>query len=396
MHWSSEPPRRYRNRVKLSHFDVDVFLRDHWQQRPLLIRNPWTEWRNPLDPDDLAGLACEEDIESRLITRPRGKWTVEHGPLAEARFAALPPKNWTLLVQAVDHLVPGVAALIDAFRFIPDWRIDDVMVSYAVDGGGVGAHFDRYDVFLIQGLGQRRWRVGGPCDDASALLPHADLRLLAEFEAVDEWLLGPGDILYLPPGIAHDGVAVGGDCMTYSIGFRAPSRGELIADWCDHLLETLDDDDRYRDPPIEPQRNPGEILDPAIARMHAMVAETLGDRDAFARWFGQFTTAPKDRDVDRTLAEPIGLEDLRRLLAAARPLRRNPASRFAFIRNGTGVLLFVDGERFDCMNEVATFAESICADRQVAIGPDALHSAPVAALIVQLVNAGAMSFDDDE
>ncbi|MEO8722524.1 MAG: cupin domain-containing protein, partial [Sphingobium sp.] len=158
--------------MSLIRFDIESFLAEYWQKKPLLIKNPWGLWRNPLEPDELAGLACEGDIESRLIMQARGRWKVEHGPFAEARFGRLGKKHWTLLVQAVDHHVPDVAALIDPFRFIPNWRIDDVMVSYAADGGGVGPHFDQYDVFLIQGLGKRRWQVGALCDASTDLSPH--------------------------------------------------------------------------------------------------------------------------------------------------------------------------------------------------------------------------------
>lgn len=280
--------------MQLSNFDIDHFLANHWQKQPLLIRDAFANWHNPLEPNELAGLACEDEIESRLVIQKRHKLKVEHGPFAEKRFAKLGKKPWTLLVQAVDHHVPDVAALLDAFRFIPNWRIDDVMVSYASDGGGVGAHFDQYDVFLLQGQGTRRWRIGARCDATTELLPHDDLRLLANFEATDEWVLEPGDMLYLPPGIAHEGVALGDDCMTFSIGFRAPSRADLISGWCDHLLEGLTDDDRYADPDLVAQANPGEITPQAIDRLHAMVMERVGDRDAFARWFGEYVTAPKD------------------------------------------------------------------------------------------------------
>jgi 50S ribosomal protein L16 3-hydroxylase len=183
--------------MHFTNVDIDTFLRETWQQKPLLIRNPWAAWANPLEPDELAGLACEAEVESRLVTGGEGLWAVEHGPFDEKRFGALGKSPWTLLVQAVDHHVPKVAALLAPFRFVPNWRIDDVMVSYATDGGGVGPHYDQYDVFLIQGAGQRRWRVGQNCDGGSALLPHEDLRLLAAFEATDEWVLEPGDILYV-------------------------------------------------------------------------------------------------------------------------------------------------------------------------------------------------------
>ena len=256
--------------MTFAQFDAAAFLRDHWQKTPCLIRNPWRDWQNPLDPDDLAGLACEDGVEARLVTRKRDDWKVEHGPFAEKRFAKTGKHPWTLLVQAVDQIVPDVAALIEPFRFVPNWRIDDVMVSYASDGGGVGPHFDQYDVFLIQGLGRWRWQVGPVADADAAMLPNDDLRLLADFTATDEWILEPGDILYLPPRFAHDGVALGDDCMTYSVGFRAPSRAELIAHWCDHLLAELADDDRYADPDLAPQANPGEIAPAALDRLQCV------------------------------------------------------------------------------------------------------------------------------
>ncbi len=228
-------------------FDIPAFLRDHWQRSPCLIRNAWKDWSNPLEPDALAGLACEEEVEARLVLRSGDDYTCEDGPFAFDRLERLPQADWTLLVQAVDHHVPEIADLLTPFRFVPNWRVDDVMVSLAADGGGVGPHFDQYDVFLIQGSGRRRWQIGGPCGEDTPLAPNDDLRLLADFRAVEEWVLEPGDILYVPPGIAHHGVAVGDDCMTYSVGFRAPSRADLIAHWTDDVLDALTDDDRYRD-----------------------------------------------------------------------------------------------------------------------------------------------------
>src|SRR6218665_527602 len=193
--------------MQINGFDIDWFLREIWQKKPLLTRTAFPEWQNPLAPDELAGLAGEEGVEPRLITysQKNDDWKLEHGPFPEARFAKVPKSHWTLLVQGVDHWLPEVAALIEPFRFVPDWRIDDVMVSYAATGGGVGPHFDQYDVFLVQGLGRRRWRVGAHCDRTTALRDHKQLRLLTGFEATDEWVLEPGDILYVPPRIAHDG-----------------------------------------------------------------------------------------------------------------------------------------------------------------------------------------------
>jgi 50S ribosomal protein L16 3-hydroxylase len=383
--------------MPLGGFDSGLFLRDFWQKKPLLIRNGWRSWTNPLEPDELAGLACEQEVESRLVVNKKGAWAVEHGPFAEQRFGRLGKQGWSLLVQAVDQYVPEVAALLEPFRFVPNWRIDDVMVSYAADGGGVGPHFDQYDVFLVQGLGKRRWRIGGRCDRNSKLLPNDELRLLAEFEAREEWILEPGDILYVPPGIAHEGVAVGGDCMTYSIGFRAPSRGELIAHWSDRLVEELEDEDHYSDPDLRAQDNPGEISPEALARLHAMVTETMLDRDSFARWFGQYSSAPKYPALDWRPEEPVTVADMRQRLARDPTLRRNPASRFAFIRQAAGpLLLFADGTCFECVEQAAQLAEQICARDSIAADPDLASSGPAMALVVELFNQGSIAFDGGE
>ena len=387
--------------MPFTNFDSDLFLRDYWQKKPLLIRNPWRDWQNPLAPDDFAGLACEDDIESRLIVQANDTWTVEHGPIPDTRFGSLSKHPWTLLVQAVDHVVPEVAALIEPFRFIPNWRIDDVMVSYATDGGGVGPHFDQYDVFLIQGLGQRRWQVGAhgerACTAKTPLLPHDDLRLLATFTPVDEWLLNLGDILYVPPGVAHNGVAVGDDCMTYSIGFRAPARSELIAHYCDHLLAELHDDDRYSDPDLHAQTNPGEISYKALARLHAMITDKLNDRAAFARWFGVYNSTPKYPVQDYSPEQEASAADIQDRLATGDMLTRNPASRFAFVRlTDDTVTFFVDGESYECAGHAAELAMLICAKADFIVPPDMATDDAVTSLLLTLHDLGAIAFADDD
>ncbi len=383
--------------MRFTDFDVGGFLRDYWQKKPLLINNPWAAWANPLEPDELAGLACEDEVESRLIMQADDRLKVEHGPVPEKRFTKLGKAPWTLLVQAVDTHVPEVAALIAPFRFIPNWRIDDVMVSYATDGGGVGAHFDQYDVFLIQGLGRRRWQVGAVCDADTPLLPHDDLRLLADFEATDEWILEPGDMLYVPPRVAHNGVALGDDCMTYSIGFRAPARSEIIADWCDDLVQRLREDDRYADPDLQTQANPGEITGEAIARLHTMITEKLADRTAFTRWFGEYNSTPKYPEQDWTPEEPVDVVELRALVTGDALLHRNASSRFSFVREqADSLLLFVDGQCFECARETSTFAESLCAQDHFSVDPDLIKSDVVMALIAKLFNQGSITLQTED
>lgn len=375
--------------MKLARFDPAAFLASHWQQSALQICNPWDEWQCPIEPDELAGLACEPEVESRLVVQSGPEiWALEQGPFDAERFAALGSKPWTLLVQAVDHHVPEVAQLLSQFRFIPNWRIDDVMVSFASTGGGVGPHFDQYDVFLIQGRGRRRWRIGQRCDDTTPLRAHADLKLLADFEEQAVYDLGPGDILYVPPGVAHDGVALDDDCMTLSIGFRAPSRAELITGWSDHVLDELGEDDRYGDPMLPLQDQPGEITEQALARLQAMVLERLADRAGFARWFAAFNSAPKYPDMDWSLEEPLTLAEVREAALGGAVLR-NFASRFVFIRENDAVLLFVDGELHECRGSAARFAEALCAENEIALGE---IDDELLALLLDLANRGAIAF----
>jgi 50S ribosomal protein L16 3-hydroxylase len=382
--------------MDLQNFDIDQFLREYWQKKPLLIRNAFRDWQNPLEPDELAGLACEEEIESRLICQTDAGWEMEQGPLAEERLSGLHESHWTMLVQAVDHHVPAVADLIAPFRFIPNWRIDDVMVSLAADQGGVGPHFDQYDVFLIQGLGRRRWQIGGHCDADTLLLPHEDLKLLAEFEATEEWVLEPGDMLYVPPGIAHNGVAVGSDCMTYSVGFRAPSRADLLGHYVDDVLDGIPDDELYRDPGLKAQVNAGEILPEALADLQQMVLETLSDPAHFARWFGTFNSTPKYPDMDWRPEVPVTAEEVHAAITAQMPLSRNPASRLAFIAtDADALMLFADGVCFDCHGETADLARDLCATDSVFLDVALADSAAAIDLLTQLCNNGCIAFDSE-
>ncbi len=353
-----------------------------------------------MEPDELAGLACEEYVDSRLVTGSAevgGGLDLEHGPLPVDRFNALGTQPWTLLVQAVDHHIPAVADLIEPFRFIPNWRIDDVMVSYATDQGGVGAHYDQYDVFLIQGLGRRRWELGDMCTEDTPLLPNEDLRLLSEFEAMRDWVLEPGDILYVPPGLAHKGTALGHDCMTYSVGFRAPSRSELVEVWTEEVLDQLTDDDRYGDTDLQLQANPGLISDQALLRLQKMVSERLNDEDAFARWFGKFATAPKGAGIDWQPDHGMSDDQISLKLASGAALVRNSASRFAYVRQaGNNLLLYVDGESYECSDEARDFAETLCASTRIDIDPRSTPARPTRELIKALVNRGCIAFEGDD
>ncbi len=270
--------------------DRATFMRSYWQRKPLLVRGAFPGFADPLSPRDVLALASNEEANSRLVVRRGKRWSVEHGPIPASRFKQLPRRDWTVLVQDTNHFSRAARALLAQFDFIPHARIDDVMVSYAVPGGGVGPHVDSYDVFLLQGRGQRRWRISRQKD--LAFVPGLDLKILARFEAETEWVLEPGDMLYLPPGVAHHGIAES-ECLTWSIGFRAPADEELVAGFLDFLRDRLSLEGHYRDPGEKPVRHPGAI--PPRWMRHAtgaMRSIRWSDKDirAFA---GRFLSEPK-------------------------------------------------------------------------------------------------------
>jgi 50S ribosomal protein L16 3-hydroxylase len=305
---------------------------------------------SPVDPDELAGLACEQDVESRLVLERGGRrpWEVRHGPFDEADFAALPSSHWTLLVQDMDKHLPEVAEWLAAFRFLPDWRVDDIMISYAEHGGSVGPHVDEYDVFLIQAQGRRRWLIDPePAYDAPTV-PELDLRILGSFQARDTYLVEPGDLLYLPPGVPHWGIAAG-PCMTWSVGFRAPAWRELSASWCEHIAEYRLPARRYADPGIGVQNHSGEILAEVFDHIRQTLERglTAASDEDFQEWFGRFVTEPKEQLHVFPSERPITASDFRDALNAGHSLRRNGYSRMAFCRVRRGIsLLFVNGESY--------------------------------------------------
>jgi 50S ribosomal protein L16 3-hydroxylase len=362
------------------------FLRDYWQKRPLLIRNAFPGFVPPIQPEDLAGLACEDGALSRLIRHDeaRERWQVKTGPLTEADFAKTGDANWTLLVQDVDKWDADVAALLDHFAFLPSWRMDDIMVSYAEPGGGVGAHVDQYDVFLLQGLGQRHWAVSTDPDAPKDFRPDVELKQLAQFEPTHEWLLDAGDMLYLPPGVPHDGVAFGGPCMTFSVGMRAPSQAELTGDLADYLAERLHEDQRYADPDLAPAKATGEIDDDALARLRkALPFAAALDEETLRDWFGRFITRYRIAQTpalpERTLDEAA----LRKQLAAGARLLRHPWSRMAWSRGKSGCTLYANGQAWPAP---PALAKQLCAQREIV--PDAAPSAAALALLLALVNDG--------
>ena len=248
--------------------EIASFMKRHWQREPLLVRGAFPRFVDPLSPREVLACAGSADVQSRLVRRRGARWSLEHGPFPPAKLRALPRRDWTVLVQDTNHLSKAADRLLQRFDFIPHARIDDVMVSYAVPGGTVGPHVDSYDVFLLQGHGRRRWQVSRQRD--RSLVPGLPLKILARFEPESEWVLQAGDMLYLPPGVAHEGVAQS-ECLTWSIGFRAPSDAEIVSGFLDFLQERAPTPGHYGDAGARPTANPGEIPQaPPVRRRRAL------------------------------------------------------------------------------------------------------------------------------
>jgi len=330
--------------------DAACFLRDYWQRKPLLIPAGLPEFRSPISAEELAGLACETGVEARLVLERGGDypWEVRHGPFKDADFSRLPETHWTLLVQDLDKHVAQVANLLEAVRFLPDWRVDDIMVSYAADGGSVGPHVDEYDVFLVQASGKRRWRFHSGRTPDLEFIPDLDLPILQRFEPQEEQVLEPGDILYLPPGVPHLGVAEG-TCITCSIGFRAPTWRELAAAWCDFAAEKRVSRGRFEDRPLTPQADSGEILPEVVDQVRGMLVNALADESGqlFREWFGRFVTEPKENLQVFPADEPSTTAELQSRIERGETFRRNTFSRVAFARgNGDNALLYANGDAY--------------------------------------------------
>jgi 50S ribosomal protein L16 3-hydroxylase len=322
------------------------FMRRHWQKKPLLVRQALPGGVSLASRALLFAMAAQDEVESRLVARRGGRWTLRAGPLPRSAIPPLKQREWTLLLQGLDLHLPAARALLDRFRFVPDARLDDLMLSYASDGGGVGAHVDSYDVFLLQAQGRRRWRIAAPTASGHGpLVAGAPLKILANFEADQEWLLEAGDMLYLPPGWSHEGVAEG-ECVTCSIGFRAAGRDELARDVLQRLLDAADAEPAgslYRDPRQPAVAQPGRIPSEMQAFAGLAVARALKDRDGLACALGEVLSEPKrgvwfDAADDARLArgEGVALDQRSRALYDDRRLFINGES---FLASGRDAIL---------------------------------------------------------
>lgn len=362
-----------------------AFLAEYWQKKPCLIKGGIQNFADPLDANDLAGLAMEAEVESRLVVRMGENWDVQHGP-----FETFPStdKDWTLLVQAVDHWFEQSQALMGLFDFMPRWRIDDLMVSFSVPGGGVGPHVDQYDVFIIQGEGKRRWRVGDK-QPLKSKTPHPSLLQVEPFEtALIDAEMAPGDILYIPPGFPHEGYAIT-PALNYSVGFRAPSGRDLLTHFADLAIDEERYNHRYSDPDLRPRDKTGEITLPELNRLKSNLTQIFDDEATLYRFFGLYLSEAK-HELDLAPCEPAyHEEEVSQLLEAGVPLYRLAGARALYLA-GVADTLFVDGEAFALPQGVAeALANSDAPDTALlAAQPQALE------VLTRLINRGYFFFEE--
>jgi len=377
---------------------TDEFLRDYWQKKPLYIPAALNHFTDPLEPEELAGLACEEDIAARIILdNGNDDWLVRHNPFNEDDFTTLPATHWTVLVQDLNKHIRELDQLLEAFDFLPSWRVDDVMVSYAAPYGGVGPHTDQYDVFLLQGMGTRRWQICSAKEN-DTLIEDIDLRILKHFEAEQGFLLQPGDMLYLPPGVQHFGVS-DKPCMTYSIGLRAPTQLELLGDYIDQLTLNQNNADElhYRDPILSGQ-NSGEITAEAIEKIVTLI-KTIPDSAAeIKHWFGKFITSTHQTLINIPIVSTQDQEASLIRIQQGDILYRNPTSRFAYIEHNNETQLYIDSCSIILSGANAGLAKHICNHRQFNNNDlaDWFANPASLALLCAWIEIGLLEFDDNE
>ncbi len=348
----------------LGNISKEQFLKEYWQKKPLLIRQAYPGFEPLIPADELAGMSLEEEIESRIVMEngPDMPWQPLTGPFTEETFAGMPKDKWTLLIQGVDQWLPEAADLVQEFNFIPNWRLDDLMISFATDGGGVGPHYDQYDVFLLQAEGQREWRIGQMCSLEDECLEGTKLRILANFEETERWILEPGDMLYLPPCLAHYGSAQG-NCQTYSIGFRAPTKGELMASLIDQVAAGSNDDDRYQDPDLELQDNCGEISEAAVQQVRDFMTQALADPALLSDTIGKLMTEAKYPQEQPGEAVSYAKSDLKFDLQAT-DIQRELHSRFAFNINQDSSSFYAGGKSYQIAETNLELVQYLCKQRK--------------------------------
>ena len=378
-------------------FDIATFLKKFWQQKPTLLKQ-LVVFDDPLSPDELAGLACEEEVESRLITGSND-WKLKHGPSKEAELTQLPSDSWTLLIQGVDLFIQEFRDLRHLFNFIPKWRFEDVMASFATPRGGAGPHFDHYDVFLVQGAGQRHWQLGQKCRVEREITADSDLRLLENFISEQEFILNPGDVLYVPPQYTHWGEAIS-PSFCYSVGFRAPSAAEMLEGFSDALIDRSSPATRFISSQHAINSNPHEISVQDLNSAYSMIQGDLADQDSFSKWFGALMTMPKYPELFHLPEKRLTKEEVRELLTVdGNKLYLNPASRLAYVEKLEIKLLyfFVDGRVYSLSNHYSEIITQLCgvSSSFYEVFCDVSTPDEILNIILDMLNKGSLLLDSD-
>lgn len=358
------------NNKVLGEISTNQFLREYWQKKPLLIRQAFPGFESPISADELAGLSCEPEVNSRVVIEKGGEhpWQAIHGPFDETFFAKMSESFWTLVVNDVEKYLPEFSEITDQFRFIPEWFLDDLMISWAADQGSVGPHVDLYDVFILQGSGSRRWQISTQTIDEDNYIPDIALRLLKDFSPEQEWIINPGDMIYLPPGVAHHGVSLG-ESISFSIGYRATSHHDLVNEFIAHITQDLPIQKTYQFSLHQEQKYSNEIEPDAIEQLRQALKEYLDPQHpSLASWFGRYVSDPKANYEHEELGDDFTVMEQ---LADIDSVYRNPASRFAFIRNENYSQLFIDGEEYTVSTK---FAEKLCENRFISLSQINLYS----------------------
>ena len=328
----------------IHNLNIKDFLQNYWQQKPLLIRSAFPDYISPINAEELAGLACEDFIESRIIIEKGDapKWELENGPFSESHFTTLPKTHWTLLIQGLNKIFPEFDDLLHEFNFIPSWRVDDLMASYAAPEGSVGPHIDQYDVFLLQAKGRRKWMISEEPVNENNFEPDIPLRIIKEFTQESEWILEAGDMLYLPANVAHYGIGMD-DCMTFSIGFRAPSHAELLSAYVDEHITELKDNLRYYDPDLLPNLDSGEITSEAINKIQGILTSQFADKSKIEDWFGRFITEYLN-DGESLIENNLSTVEFLSAIKDKGVIRRPPSVRANYLINQNNNLsLYING-----------------------------------------------------
>jgi 50S ribosomal protein L16 3-hydroxylase len=379
-------------KLHLADFSLEHFMAHYWQQKPVVIRQGFKRWADLISPNDLAGLACEDEVESRMVYKKDGQWQAEFGPFES--FERFGTEGWTLVVQAVNHWSPEVAELVKPFAFIPKWRLDDVMISYATPGGGVGPHIDLYDVFICQGSGRRHWRVGD-VGNHRQFAAHPALLHTDPFEPIIDTELLPGDILYIPPGFPHDGVTLE-ESMSFSVGFRAKSACDMLSGLADYVLDKDLAQHLLTDPHRPIHTHQGQINAADFARIKAHLQSIL-DNDALAADFaGSYFSKTKCTLDLQTLDEPLESSDLINALQV-QPLVRTGGLRCFYVDEtlAQGVC-YVDGERFAFGPACKSAVLALCDQDELTFAKlkGGLQHADFAHQLTEWVNGGYWYFRD--